>query len=100
MSTEYRVLKYRWDNNVEPVLMHKGARILSIQLQPGHLKSEAQIWAIADFDAPLVKRKISAWGTGFELPSGDPGKYLGTLQFNNGTFILHFFDLGEEKQTV
>ena len=101
MNTEYRVLKYEWKSNSEPVMMPKGARILSIQVQPQRntaslWQETVQMWVIADYHAYMVKRKIQSWGTGYQLPNGDPGKFLGTVQMNRGSFVLHFFDLGED----
>lgn len=72
--------------------MPKGARILSVWEQV----DGPMLWAIVDDAAPLVERKILAVWTGMELPTGDPGKYIGTIHKFNG-LVTHYFDLGEAR---
>jgi hypothetical protein len=69
------------------IKMPKGAKLLTVQVQNG----VPVLWALCAEEAPLVDRKLWAYGTGDALPRACP--YVATLQI--GAAVLHFFDLGE-----
>lgn len=64
-----------------------GATILTVQVQYG----VPCIWFLCDPEAPVARRCIALYGTGHDVPP-NPGKYIGTVQFNDGGLILHAFD--------
>jgi len=88
----YAIFKYAVPTKgVALVAMPKGARILRIEVQA----ESTQCWAIVDQRQPLVQRRFLGFTPGSELPSGDPGKYIGTVLYEGGSFVLHWFDGGE-----
>lgn len=73
-------------------VLDKNAVLLGVQLQYG----KPTLWYRTIPDAilpehPCERRFINVVGTGHEIPA-DSGKYLGTLQFNDGTFVAHYFE--------
>lgn len=93
------IYKYKFVEGIIPTMhhisMHSGASILKIDRQ----RSEYCIWAIVDTDAPIVSRKISLLGTGWEIEDQDISSknYIGSCQIEDENFVWHFFDSGEEK---
>lgn len=88
------------------IKMPKGARILKIDAAdwargspPGNapwIQPSVYIWALIDTEEDeMVHRWISIVTTGNFLDS-DEGEYIGTVQLDNGNFVLHFFDRGEQ----
>lgn len=85
-----RIFKQQIDLNLGAshyVDMPAGATILTTQLQYGVLC----IWFLCDPTMHFARRRIVVYGTGHELPP-NPGKYIGTVQLNDGGLILHVFD--------
>ena len=85
-----KILKYPLDlryGAIHPVDMPIGAIILTVQVQYG----VPCVWALCDDALPKVRRHIVLYGTGQDLPN-NPGKYIGTVQFNNGGLVFHVFD--------
>lgn len=80
---------------VATVRMKQGAEILTVQTQG---RNVICLWAIIDTEAAEVPRKIDIMGTGWDFEP--KGKYLGTVQVDEGPFygnlVFHLFDLGEE----
>jgi hypothetical protein len=78
-----------------------GSEVLSIQSIKRNGENSCEdifMWAAVDpenNDFP-EKRKIYVRRTGHSL-TGDEGKYLATLLFHSGGFVVHFF---EEKKNV
>jgi hypothetical protein len=66
-----------------------GAEILTIQLQGQD--PQPMIWAKVNPLAEKEKRKFWAATTGTTIPKDS--KYLATLQFNRGAFVVHVFEL-------
>jgi len=64
-----------------------GAEILGVQVQ----RDEPRLWAMVDPSAPKEKRQFKIYGTGHTMPD-NPGKYVGTFQIAEGTFIFHVFE--------
>lgn len=62
-------------------------KILSLQEQNGRLC----MWAIVDPTAPQSERHFEILGTGFPVAFGQR-KYLGTVQMQQGTLVLHIFE--------
>jgi hypothetical protein len=74
----------------QPVVMPKGAQILTIQTQ-GHTPC---IWALVDPDEVAEMRIIEIYGTGdpiHALPEGKGRKYIGTFQVKDGS-VFHAFE--------
>ena len=69
------------------VQMPKGAKLLTVQLQNG----APMLWALCDGSAPMVARKVWAYGTGEAMVR--PWPFVATLQI--GHAVIHYFDLGE-----
>lgn len=70
------------------IRMPKGAEVLSVQDQMGHLC----LWAIVDPDEEMEDRHFRIFGTGHPIvyPTGD---FIGTVQ--QGQFVWHIFDTVE-----
>lgn len=64
-----------------------GATILTVQVQYG----VPCIWFLCEPEAPVARRCIAFYGTCHDIPP-NPGKYIGTVQFNDGGLVLHVFD--------
>lgn len=74
------------------VRMPRNAKIIALQLQRGILT----LWAMVETKNPMAYRGIEVRVTG-DYPLGNMhGDYLGTLQFEGGDFILHYFDRGQK----
>lgn len=87
-----KILKYELKKEVEQSIpMPKGAQILCAQFQP--CTGSAQMWALVDKNNETVDRYITAAVTGDY--QGCDGQYIGTVQYDNGALVLHFFDGGE-----
>ncbi len=71
--------------------MPKGAKILSVQKQ----YNDYQLWALVFPDLPSEKRhfKTLITGEGFNFKDIKDLKFISTLQFNAGSFILHLFEV-------
>jgi len=75
----------------QPVAMHKGAKILTVQKQ----RDIPCLWAEVETENPYTRRLIISIGTGGE--GGNDLEYIGTCLFNNGHLVLHFYEKGEPK---
>lgn len=88
---------YGPDGNVtdRPVVdIPEGALILTLCLQRG----QPTMWAVVDPDAPMAQRRFVVVGTGQPMPD-EPTVYVGTwLSDEDGTFVFHVFDQGEEDR--
>lgn len=71
-----------------------GAKILSVQAQSGQVNQEVpMIWYRWESPAERETRKhrITIVGTGHTFDS-DVGTYIGTVQFQRGMLVFHFFE--------
>lgn len=73
------------------VKMHRDAEILSLQVQ----NEIPCIWAIVNPENPLEDYIFDIFGTGqgAELKAGKH-RFVGTLQLNSGTCVVHVFYRG------
>jgi len=78
--------KYNVGKGGGTVTMPHGAEVLSAQVQHGLLC----VWAVVDLEVELTEeRVVRVYTTG---EHGEfPGEYAGTVQFNEGTLVLHVF---------
>ena len=75
-----------------PLLLPKGAEVLSVQVQGGHpLNNQAVLWAFVDTELPKVMRKFSIFATGEEVEESDDLEYVGTWQSKG--FVWHLFEV-------
>jgi hypothetical protein len=72
------------------VEMPMDAKILTAQMQHGHLR----IWAMVDPRRDTVLRRINIAGTGHDLSSRLMGEYIASFQLEGGMLIFHVFDGG------
>src|SRR5690606_8850044 len=79
-------------NSVET---HKDAEFLHVAVQ----RNVICVWVKVDTSKPKTLRSFGVVGTGFELDS-TYSKYIGTVFYNNGQFVWHVFDLGEDKEEL
>ena len=79
---------------VAPVLMPRGAVLLSIGVQHRGGIDVPVVWAHCDALAPVMRRVLAVRLTGGVAP--EAGGYVGTFQLVDGVFVGHVFDLGEE----
>lgn len=73
------------------VEMPKGSIVLSVAMQHG----QPHVWALVDPQAPLVRRDLRVYGTGWGMPDEPVGAFRGTFLVNDGQFVFHVFDKGE-----
>lgn len=66
--------------------MPQGAKILAVQSQQG----VPTIWALVDVGQPTEKRTFLVVGTGHTIDG--LGEYVGTVQLNEGRFVVHVFE--------
>lgn len=76
-------------HDLQEVAMPRGAAILSVAEQNGHLC----LWAMVDADAPRENRMIAIVGTGNPIPSVDglELRFIGTSVIP--PFVWHVFEL-------
>lgn len=70
------------------VSMPKGARVLSVQNQGGAMV----LWALVNPSAPEAERTFYSAMTG-EPFDAEKLEFIGTVQFNNGEFVAHVFEV-------
>ena len=90
LNVSYDGMVNTWDP-VQGIQMPYGAKILSVGIQGG----EAVLWALVDPEniVTMDKRKIYIVNTGGELGDQFDGRrFIGTLIFGSGGFILHVFE--------
>jgi len=72
---------------MQHVLVQRGARLLSVQVQV----TTPCLWALVDPKAPKESRAIITLGTGNPAPNV-LGAFLGTYQMHNGALVFHVFE--------
>jgi len=80
----------KWTLNVtdeQSLRLPQDAEILCIRIKDGR----PQLWALVDYDKPIVIRKFFTYYSGFPMPDGDFGQYVGTYQLDNG-LVFHVFE--------
>lgn len=73
------------------IQMPFGAQILSVALHEG----KPVIWALVCPVEPLVIRKFNILLTGEEI-NDSPGRFVGTLLYDEGKYVEHVFDTQQE----
>ena len=83
------IWKYEFVANEATFQMPIGANILCVQSQ----RDTVCIWAlvVTNPDFPAEERSFSVYRTRVQTPN-DPGKYIGTTQVFNGSFVWHIFE--------
>lgn len=76
--------------DMQTILMPKGAKVLTAQLQKGEL----MLWAMVDTDPILPKdaRLFFIYGTGHPVADTDTQRYLTTFQLSDGALVFHLFE--------
>lgn len=93
------IYKYTFSNNKAnfTLIMPKGAKILTVQLQKfrGEYDGTPCIWALVDSKAETETRSFQIIGTGIfdYFSEAHPKKYIGTYQLNNIGIVHHVFEL-------
>jgi hypothetical protein len=64
------------------------AEVLTVQMQRAHVA----MWVRLDPDAPRVPRRFASYQTGVSIPDV-PQRFLGTVQQDDGEFVLHIFEV-------
>lgn len=81
-----RIFKYRLLPGAEQTIeMPEGAEVLSVQAQ----RNVANLWALADEEAPLRGYAFFVCPTGEPVPEGLV--YVGTFQLADGRYVYHLF---------
>lgn len=73
------------------VTMPKGAKVLSCHNQ----RETPYMWAVADPDEPVERRRFYLAGTGTGHPleyNPDYLRFIGTALFAEGTLVYHLFE--------
>lgn len=68
--------------------MPEGSEILYV----GNQYNSVFLWAKVDSTRKLTKRKFIVCNTGDDLPANTK-KFLGTVLLNEGSYVLHIFEL-------
>lgn len=84
-----QIWKYRVD--VGTIMMPKGAKILTVQMQ----NDTPHMWAIVNVDAELEERVFEIHGTGHHIRNIDEYEYIGT--YIDNPFVWHLFELIKNK---
>lgn len=83
-----KVFKYELNEVGETLVdIPMGAMRLHLALQKG----KPHLWLAVDPNMPLRRSKIVVVPTGSEVPRH--AEYLGTLLYNGGDFVAHFFEV-------
>ena len=85
-----RVYKYPLDIQDEViVMMPKGARVLSVQVQNGR----PCLWAAVDpNEMTLEERRFRIAGTGHPIQDDVVDGFIGTIQMYDGRLVFHLFE--------
>ncbi len=70
-------------------VMPMGARVLSVGAQNDSLC----LWALVDEHAPPRSRTFRVAGTGHPLDQSSANRFVGTVQFTGGSFVVHVFEV-------
>lgn len=86
-----RVYKYPLDIQDEvTVMMTKGARVLSVQVQNGR----PCLWAAVDpNEMTLEERFFRIAGTGHTIQDDVVDGFIGTIQMYDGRLVFHVFEM-------
>jgi hypothetical protein len=68
-----------------------GSQFLSVQNQGEKLV----LWFLVNPSNPKEDRAFYVYMTGETIPT-NPGTYLGTVQFDNGSFVFHVFEVDSQ----
>jgi hypothetical protein len=71
----------------ERMVMPGGSKILAI----GNQDERFMLWVEVDTECERESHYFTIYGTGHELPD-NPGRYIGTAQFANGSLVLHAYE--------
>ena len=63
----YTIYKYELLKPQTTLSMHKGAKILCVQVQEHFMKERPCIWALVDPQAEKEERHFKVYGTGHEI---------------------------------
>ena len=88
------IWKYKLEPNID-ILIPVEAKFLSVQNQ----FNEIFIWFLIDTEKPTILRHFNVYGTGHPI-TGDPGKFLGTVQIEKGVLVFHVFEEESKCQNV
>lgn len=72
------------------LMMPRGAKVLSVQVQNG----VPCIWALVDPVEPVEMRRFLLVGTGHEIECTDGLSFIGTFQMRDGELVFHLFERG------
>jgi hypothetical protein len=78
----------------QAVMMHKDARILSVQHRDG-TEEGIDMWALVDCGEAPVERVFHVVGTGAPVSDGRLD-FLGTVQLYQGRLVFHVFEAVSE----
>ena len=74
------------------IYTHKDAQIISAHVQKGI----PCVWALVDDEKPKATRIIQVHLTGGNADRRTVGIPIGTILMDEGSFVIHVFDGGEE----
>jgi hypothetical protein len=69
-----------------------GSRVLTVQSQNG----QPAIWVLVDPKHPEEERSFRMCGTGHRISEDETTNYIGTFQMDNGSLVLHLFELDQK----
>ena len=86
------ICKHFWSepSPIVSAVMPKGSKVLSVQNQRGRLT----MWTLEPkTDGPGERRDFEVVATGNDPVRGNPEKFIGTVQFEGGHFVVHVFEV-------
>lgn len=79
----------------QPLRMTVGAKVLAV----GNQGERFMLWAELDLNREPEERFVTVYGTGHRLPD-DPGRYLGTAQFADGSLVFHAYESRRDEMAL
>jgi hypothetical protein len=85
----YEIWKYPIDHRRKRLefAIPRGSKFLAVQLQ----YERPVMWWLVDTAAEKSQHVFHIYQTGAQI-DGNPGRYLGTYQLSNGSFVHHLFE--------
>lgn len=84
---KYTLTKLQLSNGIVFVEIPEGAKLLTAQVQDGHIC----LWAIVDPERTKQQRRVFVIGTGWPRFPEFAIEYLGTVQFPESCLVFHVF---------
>ena len=90
------IYKYRLQfEEIQSIEMPKNASILCIQTDKKN--NAPHIWALVETENEIEERQFKLYGTGAKINNTKTEIYIGTFQYQNGSFVGHVFEVFKKE---